>query len=263
MDNFSKDFDKHMNELKIKKSDHLLVYSNLSSFGSLNKNLAKNILHKVLQRIGKRGTLFMPAYTFNVSSNYVFRINILNKNFSTSSLTKYFFKFPKIKRSLRPIHSHIGIGYKDYILSNLKNPYQSFDNNTDFDLMKKNKFKCLFLGCSPAEGGTYFLHVEHMLNVPHRKNIILKKKILYKQKIINTYINYSSRGDFTLDKYDLNGAFKKIEKKLKTLKKSKLRFGMSYIFDLYEFDKIIIKKIKKNSKFLIRSNVSFKSNRKK
>ena len=212
MKEFYEFYDAHLTALGIKKGDHLLMYSNISSFGNLSKKIFEIIINNTLNRIGKRGTLIMPAYTFQVNKNYLFNIKILNKNFSTSSLTKFFFKLKNIKLISKPIHIHIGVGVKSYILNNMSNPYQSFEKNTDFDLMIKNNFKCVFLGCSPAEGGTYFLYFEHLANVAHRIKIIVKKKILKNKKIITVNVNYSDRPNVKFEDYNLNNAFEKIKK---------------------------------------------------
>ena len=251
MKTFSEFFESHLTALGIKSGDHLLMYSNVSSFGSLNNKILEIIINNTLKRIGKSGTLLMPAYTFQVNKNYIFNVKILNKNFSTSSLTKAFFKLKNLKRSNRPIHSHIGVGRKAYILNNRSNPFQSFEKNTDFDLMKKNNFKCVFLGCSPAEGGTYFLYLEHRANVKHRRKIIIKKKVLKNKKKITVNINYSERPIIKFEDYNLNSAFEKIKSKLLSLRTHKLKFGISYSFKLQEFDKIVKKKIKLNQRFLL------------
>ena len=248
---FSEFFDSHLTALGIKSGDHLLMYSNISSFGILNKKVLEIIINNTIKRIGKSGTLLMPAYTFQVNKNYLFNVKILNKNFSTSSLARAFFKLKGIKRSNRPIHSHIGVGAKAYILNNMSNPFQSFEKNTDFDLMQKNNFKCIFLGCSPAEGGTYFLYLEHRANVKHRRKIIIKKKILKNKRKIEVSINYSDRPNMKFEDYDLNSAFEKIRKKLLSLRTHKLKFGISYAFKLKEFDKIVKKKLKSNQIFLL------------
>ena len=251
MKTFSEFFESHLTALGIKSGDHLLMYSNVSSFGSLNNKILEIIINNTLKRIGKSGTLLMPAYTFQVNKNYIFNVKILNKNFSTSSLTKAFFKLKNLKRSNRPIHSHIGVGRKAYILNNKSNPFQSFEKNTDFDLMKKNNFKCVFLGCSPAEGGTYFLYLEHRANVKHRRKIIIKKKVLKNKKKITVNINYSERPSIKFEDYNLNSAFEKVKRKLLSLRTHKLKFGISYSFKLHEFDKIVKKKLKLNQRFLL------------
>lgn len=251
MKTFSEFFESHLKALGIKSGDHLLMYSNVSSFGSLNNKILEIIINNTLKRIGKSGTLLMPAYTFQVNKNYIFNVKILNKNFSTSSLTKAFFKLKNLKRSNRPIHSHIGVGRKAYILNNRSNPFQSFEKNTDFDLMKKNNFKCVFLGCSPAEGGTYFLYLEHRANVKHRRKIIIKKKVLKNKKKITVNINYSERPSIKFEDYNLNSAFEKIKRKLLSLRTHKLKFGISYSFKLQEFEKIVKKELKLNQRFLL------------
>ena len=117
--------------------------------------------------------------------------------------------------------------------------------------MKKNNFKCVFLGCSPAEGGTYFLYLEHRANVKHRRKIIIKKKVLKNKKKITVNINYSERPSIKFEDYNLNSAFEKIKRKLLSLRTHKLKFGISYSFKLQEFEKIVKKELKLNQRFLL------------
>ena len=45
MDTLKKNIIHHFKELKIKKNDHILVYSKLSSFGMIDKHFSKKFLN--------------------------------------------------------------------------------------------------------------------------------------------------------------------------------------------------------------------------
>ena len=237
----------HFKSLGIKKNDHILIYTKLSSLGLIEKNLAKHVLRYIIKYLGENGTLIMPSYSFEQPKKAIFNIKRLQNNYSTSVLVKEFFKRKDIIRSFRPIHSHIGIGKKKFILKN-KN-INSFGKNSDFDLMMKNNFKCVFFGCTPSESATYFLHLEYINNVPYRKKITLKKKFKIKNKIKNVEIEYLTND--RLNKYDLNKSFNLLKKAGAKIKEAELKFGKSYCISLKSFHKFGNQLFKKNINFLI------------
>lgn len=240
---------KHLKKLGLKSGDSALVYSNLSSFGSLDKNLTKKILNYLINFLGKKGTLFMPSYTFDHPKNFIFKINKLQENYSTGSLVKYFFKNKNIKRSFRLIHSHIGIGKYSDLLTKTNN-MNSFGKNSDFDLMTKKNFKCVFLGCMPSQAATYFFHLECLNNVPYRKKIFLEKKY-YKNRISKKIkIDYFSNNK--KKKYNLDKSFMSLKKEGAQIKEIDLKFGKSFCIDLKEFHKYGNRLFKKDINFLIK-----------
>ena len=243
MDTFKKNIINHFKKLKIKKNDHILVYSKLSSFGIIDRHFSKKFLNILIEYIGSKGTIIMPSYTFE-SKDYIFNIKTLKHNYSSSLLVKEFFKIKKT-RSKRLIHSHIALGLKADILKRQINPTITLGRNSDFDIMTKNNFKCVFLGCDANAAGTFFIHLEYLNNVPYRKNIILEKKISHgkKNKIIK--VKYSSRPKM-ID-FDFNLAFKKIEKLGAKINKVELKYGFSYslsLKDFLNFENIMLKKNK-------------------
>ena len=59
----------HFKQLGIKKGDKILVYSNVSAFGLIDRSFPKKLIGYLLNYIGKEGTLFMPSYSFNQKKN--------------------------------------------------------------------------------------------------------------------------------------------------------------------------------------------------
>tara|TARA_B100000959_G_scaffold285766_1_gene361647 strand:+ start:552 stop:1304 length:753 start_codon:yes stop_codon:yes gene_type:complete len=239
----------HLKSLGIKQNDHILLYSKLSSLGIIEKNLAKKVLKYIIKYLGKDSTLVMPSYSFEQSQNSCFRINKLQNNYSTSILVKEFFKRNDIVRSFRLIHSHIGIGKKSSILKK-NNNMNSFGKNSDFDLMKKNNFKCIFFGCMPSEAATYFFHLEYINKVPYRKKKYLKKKYKLKNQIKTTDFEYLSNDK--LKKYNLNKSFSLLKKEGAKIKEVELKFGKSYSISLKDFHRFGNKLFKKDINFLIK-----------
>ena len=250
MDTIKDEIINHLKKLKIKKNDHILVYSKLSSFGIVNKKFVKKLLGTLLNFIGPKGTIIMPSYTFE-SKNYIFDIKKLKHNYSTSILTKEFFKFKRV-RSNRLIHNHIGLGAKAKILKDKIDPTITLGENSDFDIMTKNNFKCIFLGCDANEAGTFFIHLEYINKVPYRKDIIINKKILYRGKDKIIKVNYSNRPKKI--EFDFNKAFNKIKKLGGRINKAELKFGFSYSLKLKDFLKYGNIMLKKNKYILIKKN---------
>ena len=104
-----KNFLTHLKRLGLKSTDNVLVYSNLSSFGSLDKNLPKRILDYLLSFFTIKGTLVMPSYTFDHPKDFIFNINKLQKNYSTGSLVKEFFKKKMLLEVLNLFTATLGL----------------------------------------------------------------------------------------------------------------------------------------------------------
>ena len=150
-----------LKDLNIKRGDRIVIYPKISSFGIAKKKFVIELLNSIIEYIGINGTIIMPSYTFEKSKKFIFNSKILVKNYSTSPLVQEFFKKKKIKRSIRPIHSHMGIGKKIDFLEN-KNNFNSFGIYSDFYYFKKYNFKMIFLGCSPNEAATYLINLEYI-----------------------------------------------------------------------------------------------------
>jgi aminoglycoside N3'-acetyltransferase len=239
---------KHLKDLKINKSDDILIYSKLSSFGILDKNFAKTFLKILINYIGPKGTIIMPSYTFE-DKNFILNLKKLKLNYSTSALVKEFFK-KKIIRSKRLIHSHIGIGKKANILKKKIDQTITLGINSDFDIMTKNNFKCIFLGCDANEAGTYLIHLEYYNKVAYRKRILISKKILEENIIKIVKVNYFHRPKKIL--YDFNKAFNKIITMSKKVNLVEIKFGTSFSLTLKDFFKYGNIMFKKNKSILIK-----------
>ena len=200
-------------------------------------------------RIGKNGTLIMPAYVFEKEKNFVF--NKIDYNFKNMGLlSSFFFKKKGVIRSNSPIHSHIGIGRKKEILEqSLEN--QSTGKLSDFYYMHKNNFKLILIGCDFNNGGSFIHYVENMNNVTYRKKIQVIKNIRDKNNSIRKIkVNYFAKKNKYLN-YNFNELLKENNKKIPTLIKVDLKFGSSYSVNLKDLFKYVTKKLKKNEKLFI------------
>jgi aminoglycoside N3'-acetyltransferase len=242
---------KHFEKLNIKIGDKIVIYPKISSFGISRKDFAKDLLRSIKEYIGINGTIIMPSYTFEKNKKFIFNPKILKKNYSTSPLVQEFFKNKQIERSIRPIHSHLGVGKEIKFLQN-KNNFDSFGKLSDFNFFLKHNFKSVFLGSTPNDAATYLIHLEYLMKVPYRKKIKIKKKIKLKNKIISPEINYFDRPKSF--EFDYDQAFSKMIKLGLKVKKSKLKFGYSLSFFYKDLDFYAKKLFKMNKYCLVKNN---------
>lgn len=250
MDTIKKKIVEHLKKLKIDPGDHILVYTKLSSFGIIKKKFSKYFLKILLDYIGSKGTVIMPSYTFE-NNQFIFDIKKIKDNYSTSILVKEFFKKKGIVRSKRLIHSHIGLGVKKYLLKNDIDSSISLGKQSDFDILTKNNFKCIYLGCDAEEAGTFLIHLEYLNNVTYRKKIIVLKKIKEKKSINSVKVKYFYRPKKL--RYDFNSAFNKIKKTGAKINHAELKFGSSFSFKLKNFLRYGNIMFKKNKYFLLKN----------
>jgi aminoglycoside N3'-acetyltransferase len=243
--NLKKYISDHINKLGIKKNDKLLVYSDLSRFGINDKKLPLVIISSLKKIIGKRGTIIMPFYMLEKNKKFIFDKRKFVFTNKIGSLSKKFCKEKKLIRSNCLIHNHIGLGPHAKIL-NFSKENISIGKGSDFDLMKKNNFKLLLLGCEPIQGATYLHHLEALFKVPYRKWIRVNKKIIYKEKIKDISVKYFAKKN---NKYtsNFNLVFNKLNYSKNVLNIEKVKYGRSYFVklkNLHNFGLMLLKKNK-------------------
>ena len=249
--------DDHFKRLNIKENDNLIVHANLSSFGIIkNKKLSQIIINKLIQKIGKNGSIVMPLYNFGLKKNKIYDNKKIHKK-GMSVLYLEFFKNYSIYKSKSLMHRHIGRGNDAKCLLKTK-PNASLGYKSDFYYLLMKNFNLLLLGCNASEGATYLHHLEALAKVPYRKWIKIKVKLKKNNKIKNQVFNYYSRKN---DKYveNFDYFFSKINKKL--YKSANLRLGSSKLISLKNLHKIGIISLKKNKYCLVKKNeLSIKKN---
>ena len=234
----------HLKKLGLKKNDKLLVYSDLSRFGLNNKKLPSIVISSLKKIIGNKGTIIMPFYIFEDNKEFIFdkkKIIFTNK---IGSLTKSFCKEKNLVRSNCLIHNHIGIGPQAKIL-NFSNENISIGKKSDFELMMKNNFKLLLLGCDPIQGATYLHHLEALYEVPYRKWINVYKKKIEKRKINNVSIKYFAKKN---NQYisNFNPIFDRLNNDKKFLKVDKIKYGRSFSIKLKNLHNFGLSLLRKN-----------------
>ena len=234
----------HFKKLKIQKGDNILVYSDLSKIGIVNKKLPKEILSCLKSCIGNKGTLVMPFYNFDKRKTFIFDVKKFVNSSAIGSLNKEFSKQKKIIRSNCIIHNHIGLGPSAHILK-YSSENSSLGKNSDFELFKNYNFKLLMLACEPMQGATYLHHLEAISGVPYRKWIFLKRRKIENGLKKTVKIKYYAQKN---DDYiaDFNPVFNKIKNNTSFLIEQSVKYGKSYIIRIKDLDKIGLNFLKKN-----------------
>ena len=234
----------HFKKLGVVKNDNLLIFSNLSTFGIVNKKLPL-IIYRVLKKIiGKKGTIVVPLYNFSKENINFYNPNKIYENYSISAFSRFVFSIKKKIVSKSVIHRHVSVGQRAKILK-LSKYFISFGKKSDFEIMKKLNFRCIFLGCDAQQGGTFFFYIESCFKVPHRAWVFLKRRIILNKSLKYVKFKYYSLVNNNI-KYDLNKNFFKLKKLGADIKSANLKYGTSYAILLKDFYKFGIKILKKD-----------------
>ena len=260
----NKDLDAHLKSLGIEKGDNICVHSRLWSFGKF-ENGVESVYQALKRAVGKEGTIVIPSYTFDTNLNNVFSVHD-TKPQGMGSLPNYVWTLKDKLRSPCPIHSHIGVGPKAYLLKNISG-LSSNGKNSDFQIFLENNFNLLMLGIGFTEGASYMLYVEYCAKVPYRQPLSLPRKIQYKKngEILDVNIYYYGRPDEEylngekscpyLENYDVVEN-KMVEENLITQKK--ISFGRSSYCSVVNVHECAMKMVKSDCYAMVRPNKDFK-----
>jgi len=237
---------KHLEKLKIKSGENILLVSNLLSFRILDLSINKKIYNLIINMIGRDGNIALTNYNFEFKKKNFYQKNKLYKN--KNSLNKYFYKRLNLVFSDSILHNHLLYGP---LRSKFKNRkcYNSFGQKSDFDFFKKNSFNILLLGTDGNESCTYIHHLEQLSNVPYRsmKEFIVNLKV--NKKIKQIKIEYPINKKNT--KLNLNKLFfhKKLKDKLLIASDGFLK---SYKIKIKDLHNIGLKILTKNKNLLVK-----------
>ncbi len=238
------------NALRIEKHDNIIIHSNsagISQFENIiNKNKYNRFFKFIKNRIGKKGTILIPAYNYDFTKKKIFDPKKTPSQVGSLSnfLLKKYFK----NRSNEPVFSHLIFGKLKKKLMQC-NTNEAFGKNSIFAMMEKFRFKIICF-CCPINTMTFLHYIEKKFNVKYRYDKIFKSHILKNNK----------KNSFTF-KYFVGK--KKYNYKIKDFKLLKLlndnyfiekKFGrfLCYSVDSNYLVKIIKKKITSNNYFLIK-----------
>ena len=100
------------NRLKINKNDSIVLYSNFAGIHQYEKFFSNNLYEKFLsfliKRIGKKGTILIPAYNYDFTKGKIFDREKSKSN--VGSFSNYLIKRYSENRTFEPIFNHIVFG---------------------------------------------------------------------------------------------------------------------------------------------------------
>ena len=152
-----KDVENALKKLGVKKNMYLVVHSTFSSMGTLDGG-PEIFSSALMEKIGKKGLLLMPAFTFNLYDG-----GKSGKPFEYSSspstvgvLTESFRKMPDVLRSADPCHSFCAWGEKaaEFVKDHHKVPTVS--EYSPLGLLEKEDGYCMVVSSLNA---VTFMHV--------------------------------------------------------------------------------------------------------
>ena len=198
--NLNKRLELLFRSLKIKKSDKIIIHSNIAGllqFYGNNKEAACKVFFSFLKKyLGKKGVIVIPTYNYQFTKNK--RFNIKTSPSEVGFLSNYLLKKYWKKRTLDPIFSHLIFGkIKNYNVK--KFHLEAFGYDSIFASLLKNNFKILCFCCS-TEKITFIHFIEYFFKVHYRyiklfQNFLeykkRKKKIIYKYFVGKKKYNYS------------------------------------------------------------------------
>ncbi|MDA0665090.1 MAG: AAC(3) family N-acetyltransferase, partial [Proteobacteria bacterium] len=117
----------------------------------------------------------VPAFTLNIRENDIFNPATTPPD-RVGALSDYIWQRDEAIRSTCPVHSYVAIGRDAAILRD-SDPCQSLGPGSAFDIMRRERYSLLLLGCTFTEGATFVHHVEAESGVPYREWIELPRQI--------------------------------------------------------------------------------------
>ena len=167
------DLGRHLDALGIGVGDAVVVHSRLIAFGLIEGGPAA-LGDLLRRRVGQDGSVVVPCYTFDAAVAYD---PGSRPGEGTGALSEYVRQQPDALRSRCPIHNHAGIGPAAAVLRQ-SDPACSLGPGSDFELLHRQGFTLLLLGCGFNEGCTYLHHLEAVMEVPYRRWITLERQVM-------------------------------------------------------------------------------------
>ncbi len=155
----------HLRALGLKQGDRVAVHSRLLSFGRIVGGV-ETAYRALAEVLGAAGTLVVPTYVFGDQSAIPYD-PARTPAPTTGALGDYVRQLPGAVRSLCPIHSHSAIGPLAPLMRETDGTV-SLGKGSDFEILHREGFQLVLLGCRFNEGATYLHHLEAIAGVPYR-----------------------------------------------------------------------------------------------
>ena len=195
-----KDLNSLFGKLNVKKNDNIFLH--LNSCGLINyrnkKKSFKVFFDKIINKIGKDGTLIIPTYNYDFTKNKIFNSDLYNSQ--VGEMTNFFMKKYKCYRTKNPVFSHAVYGNLQVLFKSANNKEAFSGKNNFFSMIMKKKFK-IFGFCTNVNNITFIHYIEKKLNVTYRFDKNFYSKIIENGKLKKFKYKYfvgKKKFDYTL-----------------------------------------------------------------
>jgi len=231
----------------IKKGDNIFCHSNLTLFYNLDfplSELCETILIAFKEKLGEKGTLAVPMFSYDFCNNRVFNVKKINSN--TGSFSKYVYEKKSSSLYVDPNLSVAILG-KNKIYLSKKPTTNSYSKNSFFDRFFKLNGKICNINQDITS--TFIHFFERKINVKYRydKNFygVMKSKSKSFKRKSTIFVRY-------LDPNTKQCLKKLIKKSKKITKKKLIKGNYTNVISLKNYFSLIKNNYKKDSNFLIK-----------
>ena len=228
-------YQKIVDQLDVKKGDTLILASNITKLAFLSRRKENSFdvnlfIDSFLKRLGKDGTLIIPAYNHNLKSGGKF--NFKNTMPITGTLALIALKRKDFMRTKNPLHSFLVSGkYADDLCK--MNNKSSFGPDSPFAFFLEKNAKMLFVSTTVSDAFTFTHFVEESEKVHYRKYQKLNIKITDDNNQVSDeeYLFYRKKTGWDLDFKPLEELFRGSilnEKSINGLKFQSLNISNTY-----------------------------------
>ena len=161
----------YWNSSSINSGDTILLHSNAlrllkECFKRDSKFNVKLILSSLLKKIGSKGTLIVPTFTFQFIKKKFFDIKVTPSE--TGLISELVRKSKNSVRTGHPIYSFSVLGKNKKLFRNIDNE-DAFSNESPFQIMHDLNCKIVILDLPDSQCMTFYHHIEQMNNVKYRQ----------------------------------------------------------------------------------------------
>ena len=182
-----KEFEELLSGLSIERANIYLCSSLLSLGRPLNLKVPELLINKILERVGKEGTLSIPSYTFSAYNKQIF--DPVSSKCIVGTLGETARKMPGFIRTFHPVYSHSVKG-KNTELLNSQSPKTCFGKGSFFDIFCKIERSFIIVLGGSLSALAFYHYYDQLFSAPGR--FVKKFKALVRKGEDVTEIEFDS-----------------------------------------------------------------------
>lgn len=166
---------KGLRQTGLKSGDVVLVHSAMRTLGPVREG-AKTVVGSLLEILGDRGTLVVPAFTFAHEAEEDPIIDPHNDRSEMGVITETVRKHPQALKSTAFRHRFAAIGRRAEVITQIDPALSVFDLRSSFGVMLGLNTQVLMLGMTYSSSTSHHF-AEWVCDVPYRRTIDLTVKV--------------------------------------------------------------------------------------